>query len=54
MRCWKQGDRDLAGQESCDYFDVGIRGIYSSLALCTAELKQQARLIMFFAKSFFL
>ena len=44
MRCWKQGDTFLAGQESrhCFYFisDFGIRGIYLSLALGTANYKQ--------------
>ena len=43
-RGWKQGDRFLAGQEGRDCFDfisdVGIRGIYLSLALDTAKLKQ--------------
>ena len=44
MRGWKQGDMYLAGQESRDWFDlisdVGIRGIYLSLALGTAKFKQ--------------
>ena len=44
MRGWKQGDMFLAGQESRDCFDfisdVGIRGIYLSLALGTAKFKQ--------------
>ena len=44
MRGWKQGDVILAGQESRDCFgfisDVGICGIYSSLALGTAKFKQ--------------
>ena len=42
----------LAGQESRDFFDfisdVGIRGIYLSLALCTAKFKQLCRLTIFF------
>ena len=41
MRSLKHGDMFLAGQESRDYFDfisdVGIRGIYLSLALGTAN-----------------
>ena len=41
---WKQGDVFLAGQESQDWYDfisdVGIRGIYLSLALGTAKFKQ--------------
>ena len=41
---WKQGDMFLAGQESRDCFDfipdVGICGIYLSLALGTAKFKQ--------------
>ena len=41
MRGWKQGDMFLAGQASRDCFDfnsdVGIRGIYLSLALGTAN-----------------
>ena len=44
MRDWKQRDMVLAGQESRDCFDlisdVGIRGIYLSLALGTAKFKQ--------------
>ena len=44
MRGWKQGDVFLAGQESLDCFDfisdVGFRGIYLSLSLGTAKLKQ--------------
>ena len=44
MRGWKQGYVLLAGQESRDCFDfisdVGIRGIYLSLALGTAKFKQ--------------
>ena len=44
MRGWKQGDMFLARQESRDCFDfisdVGIRGIYLSLALGTAKFKQ--------------
>ena len=44
MRCWKQGDEFLAGQESREcfdfIFDVGICGIYLSLALGTAKFKQ--------------
>ena len=40
---WKQEDMILAGQESQDCFDfisdVGIRGIYLSLALGTAKFK---------------
>ena len=44
MRSLKHGDMFLAGQESRDYFDfisdVGIRGIYLSLALGTAKFKQ--------------
>ena len=43
MRGWKQGDIFLAGQESRDCIDfisdVGIRGIYLSLALSTAKFK---------------
>ena len=38
---WKQGDMCLAEQESRDYIsDVGICGIYLSLALGTANFKQ--------------
>ena len=41
---WKQADMFLAGQESrdCLYFisDVGIRGIYLSLALGIVKFKQ--------------
>ena len=41
---WKQGDMCLAEQESRDrfdfIFDVGICGIYLSLALGTAKFKQ--------------
>ena len=41
---WKQGDMCLAGQESQDCYDfisdVGICGIYFSLALGTAKFKQ--------------
>ena len=41
MRGWKQGDMFLAWQESRDCFDfisdVGIRGIYLSLALGSAK-----------------
>jgi len=41
---WKQGDMCLAEQESRDCFgfisDVGICGIYLSLALGTAKFKQ--------------
>ena len=41
---WKQGDMCLAGKESRDCFDfisdVGICGIYLSLALGTAKFKQ--------------
>ena len=44
MRGWKQGDGFLARQESEDCFDfisdVGILGIYLSLALGTAKFKQ--------------
>ena len=44
MRGWKQGDMFLAGQDSRDCFDfitdVGIRGIYLSLAFGTAKFKQ--------------
>jgi len=44
MRGWKQGDGFLAVQESRDCFDfisdVGINGIYLSLALGTAKFKQ--------------
>ena len=44
MRGQKQGEVFLVGQESRDCFDfisdVGIRGIYLSLALGTAKLKQ--------------
>ena len=44
MRGWKQGEMFLAVQESRDCFnflsDVGIRGIYLSLSLGTAKLKQ--------------
>ena len=44
MRGWKQGDGFLAGQESRECFDfiseVGICGIYLSLALGTAKSKQ--------------
>ena len=44
MRGWKQGGMFLAWQESRDCFDliydVGICGIYLSLALCTAKFKQ--------------
>ena len=44
MRGWKQGDGFLAVQESRDWFDfisdVGICGIYLSLALGTAKFKQ--------------
>ena len=44
MRGWKQGDGFLAGQESRECFDfisdVGICGIYLSLALGTAKFKQ--------------
>ena len=43
MRGWKQGHMLLAGQESCNCFDfisnVGICGIYLSLALGTAKFK---------------
>ena len=38
---WKQGDMCLAGQECFDFnSDVGICGIYLSLALGTAKFKQ--------------
>ena len=41
---WKQGDGLLAGQESENFFDfisdVGICGIYLSLALGPAKFKQ--------------
>ena len=41
---WKQKDMILAGQESRDCLDfisdVGIRGIYLSLALGTAKFKK--------------
>ena len=44
MRGWKHGYVFLAGQEIRDCFDfisdVGIRGIYLSLALGTAKFKQ--------------
>ena len=44
MRGWKQGDVFLAGQERRDCFDiisdVGIRGIYLSLAPGTTKFKQ--------------
>ena len=44
MRGWKQGDGLLAGQESRECFDlisdVGICGIFLSLALGTAKSKQ--------------
>ena len=44
MRDWKQGDGFLAGQESrdCSDFisDVVICGIFLSLALGTAKIKQ--------------
>ena len=44
MHSWKQGDMFLAEQESRDCFDfisdVGICGIYLSLALGTAKFKQ--------------
>ena len=44
MRGWKQEDIFLLGQGSRDgvYFisDIGIRGIYLSLALGTAKFKQ--------------
>ena len=44
MRGWKQGDGLLAGQESRECFDfisdVGICGIYLSLALGTAKFEQ--------------
>ena len=44
MYTWKQGFLFLIGQESweCCVFisDVGIRGIYLSLALDTAKFKQ--------------
>jgi len=43
MRGWEQGDMFLAEQESRDCFDlisdVGICGIYLSLALGTAKFK---------------
>ena len=44
MRGWKRVDALLAGQESEDCFefisDIGICGIYLSLALGTAKFKQ--------------
>ena len=44
MRGWKQGDIFLAGQESRDCFDfisdLGIHGVYLSLALDAAKLKK--------------
>ena len=47
---WKQGDMLLAGQESRDCFDfisdVGIHGIYLSLALGTVKI-QTTRLIIY-------
>ena len=43
MRGWKQGDMFLSGEESRDCFDfisdVGIRGIYLSLAVGTAKFE---------------
>ena len=45
MRGWKQGDMFLTGQESRDFFDfisdIGICGVYLSLAIGTAKFKQQ-------------
>ena len=44
MRGWKQEEMFLVGQESRDCFvfisDVGICGIYLTLALGTAKFKQ--------------